>query len=54
MMDEVKKKDRFYLRYYLTIKKARELNAEIYGDKRSKNNLEYKVEHPLRIAALTE
>jgi len=42
-MEEVKKHDRFYLRYYLTIKKARLLNDEVYGDQVTKNKYEYKV-----------
>ena len=36
-MDEVKKASRFYLRYYLTIRRARELNEKIYGDKMDKS-----------------
>ena len=36
-MDEVKKADRYYLRYYLTIKRARKLNEKIYGDKKDKS-----------------
>jgi hypothetical protein len=42
-MNEVKKQDRFYLRYYLTVKKARILNEAIYGDQVTKNKNEYKV-----------
>lgn len=29
-MEDVKKEDRFYLRYYLTIKRARQLNEDLY------------------------
>lgn len=36
-MDEVKKADRYYLRYYLTIKRARKLNEQIYGDAKDKS-----------------
>ena len=53
-MDEVKKSDRYYLRYYLTIKRARKLNEKIYGDKKDKSGKELKTKHPLRVAALTE
>ena len=38
-IDDVKKADRFYLRYYLTIKKARSLNEAIYGEKTAKGGL---------------
>lgn len=53
-LDEVKQSDRYYLRYYMTIKKARKLNQKIYGDEKDKGGVELKVNHPLRIACLTE
>ena len=53
-LDDVKSFDRFYLRYYLTVKRARQLNQTIYGDKTAKGGLELKLQHPLRVACLTE
>jgi hypothetical protein len=53
-IDEIKKQDRFYLRYYRTVIEARKLNQEIYGDQLAKGNVEMKIEHPLRVACFTE
>lgn len=53
-LEESKKPNRFYLRYYLTIKRAIELNQDLYGDATGKDKKELKIEHPLRIAGMTE
>jgi|JI9StandDraft_1071089.scaffolds.fasta_scaffold1358521_1 hypothetical protein len=53
-MEDVKKIDRYYLRYYLTVKRARKLNEFIYKGEMDKSGEELKTAHPLRIACMTE
>lgn len=53
-MEDVKKDDRFYLRYYLTVKRARQLNEELYEGELDKSETEPKTAHSLRVACMTE
>lgn len=53
-MEDVQKEDRFYLRYYLTIKRARQLNEELYKGQTDKSGKESKTAHPIRVACMTE
>ena len=48
--EEIHKDNRFYLRYHNSITRAIELNKEIFGQARSKDNSEYRFEHSLRVA----
>ncbi len=52
--EESKKEGRFYMRFHQTIKKAMDFNRELYGDKKGKDGKEFKWEHPIRVAGMTE
>lgn len=52
--EETQKEGRYYLRYHQTIKRAIDFNHELYGDAKGKDKKEYKWEHPLRVASMTE
>ena len=52
--EEGQKSTRYYLRFHQTIMRAIELNRQIYGDQVGKDNKEKRIEHPLRVAGMTE
>jgi hypothetical protein len=52
--DEATKPGRYYMRFHQTIKRAIDFNTKLYGEKTGKDGKELKVEHPLRVAGMTE
>jgi hypothetical protein len=51
---ETKKEGRYYLRFHQTIRRAMDFNQKLYGDKVGKDGKEFKFEHPIRVAGMTE
>lgn len=42
------------MRYHQTIRRAMDFNKELYGDKKGKDGKQFKWEHPIRVAGMTE
>ena len=52
--EEASKEGRYYLRFHQTIKRAMNFNRELYGEKKGKDGAEFRYEHPIRVAGMTE